>query len=77
MAPAESVQTGITYGIQIEGLVPFFEEAEARVKAGFTKREWRELRPMERAEAVAYLRLDRQKGMHEASVKPKKKPGRG
>ncbi|GAF79301.1 unnamed protein product [marine sediment metagenome] len=63
-----TVDTGIAYGVQIRGCIPFFEEYEAMVKANYNEYEWRGLRPIDRAVAVAYLRLQKVINLHEGDA---------
>jgi hypothetical protein len=63
-----SVDTGITYGIQLPGAVPFFEEYDAMIEANYNQEQWNGLRPWQRAEAVAHFRVKRHIGLHEAEA---------
>jgi len=55
--PRGMMATGIGYNIQISGLVPLYEEHDARIAAGYTIPAWRKLGPMGRAMEVAHYRL--------------------
>jgi hypothetical protein len=68
VGPEGSLQTGITFGIQVPGLVPFYEEALARQKAGYTEPEWADLEPLARARSVALYRLEIYRALHESGA---------
>lgn len=62
-----SIKTGIGYGgdprVRL-GLVPEFEEREAAALSGYTWREWLQAGGLERAGAVAYLRMKNLVSVH-------------
>lgn len=60
-----TISTGIRYTYQIRNVVPFFEEYDAMVKAGYNTTEWNNLEYMTKVEAVAYQRLKKLIGLHE------------
>lgn len=62
------VATGITFGLELDGLVPPYEEYAAMITAHYNRREWQELDPLERAEAVAYYRLSHLVALHESDA---------
>jgi hypothetical protein len=62
------VATGITFGIELEGLVPPYEEYAAMVSAHFNTSEWQTLAAEERAQAVAYWRLSRLIELHQGDA---------
>jgi hypothetical protein len=51
------VSTGITFGIELEGLVPPYEEYAAMVASHYNSHDWQDLPASERATAVAFYRL--------------------
>ena len=63
-----SVETGITFDVQLRGMVSFFEEYDAMLEANYIVSEWDGLRPFNRAEAVARYRLKRHISLHEAEA---------
>ena len=63
-----SVQTGITFDVQLPGMVSFFEEYDAMLEANYSVSEWDGLRPFNRAEAVARYRLKRHISIHETEA---------
>ncbi len=65
---ATSIQTGIAYDIQIPGLVPFFEEYEAMVRANCNERQWGDIHYSEKAKAVAFHRLKKIINLHEGDA---------
>lgn len=65
LKPKGTINTGIRYATQIKGVVPFFEEYDAMVEAGFNVIEWENLDYVEKADAIAYRRLKRLIGLHE------------
>ena len=62
------VHTGIAYSRQISGCVPFYEEYDAMVEFGYTEGIWMSLSSKERAIAMAYYRLKKYIGLHEADA---------
>jgi hypothetical protein len=73
------VQTGIEYKIQFVGCVPFYEEYDAMIEAGYNELEWDNLDSYLRSNAVARYRIKRYIGMHEADaieIKRKQKGGK-
>ncbi|KKM90668.1 hypothetical protein LCGC14_1236220 [marine sediment metagenome] len=75
---ATSIQTGIAYDIQIPGLVPFFEEYEAMVRANCNDEQWGNVHYSDKAKAVAFHRLKKIINLHEGDaveVHRKQKPG--
>ena len=65
IAPGNTIRTGVDYHRQFRGLVPFFEEYDAMISAGYNANEWENLDPIERADAVAYYRLQKLVSLHE------------
>lgn len=59
------VVTGITFGIEHEGLVPPYEEYAAMVASHYNRLEWQSLPAPERAQAVAYYRLSQLIALHQ------------
>jgi hypothetical protein len=64
IAPGNTVSTGIRYANQVRGIVPDFEEYDAMIMAGYNTIEWKELNYMEKADAVAYMRLKKLIELH-------------
>ncbi len=62
------VETGITFGIELEGLVPPYEEYAAMVAAHYNSISWQTLTAEERARAVAFYRLARLVNLHESDA---------
>lgn len=62
------VATGITFGIELEGLVPPYEEYAAMVAANYNAREWQTLSAGERAQAVAFYRLSKLVDLHQGDA---------
>ena len=52
-----SVDAGIRYVVFAAGIVPFFEEHDARIEAGYTLPQWSELSWEERALEVLHFRM--------------------
>ncbi len=52
----------------MKGVVPFFEEYDAMISANYNSTEWKDLPPLERAEAVAHLRLRKHINLHESDA---------
>ncbi len=63
-----SIQTGIAYDIQIPGLVPFFEEYEAMVRANCSEEQWGGIHYVQKAKAVAFHRLKKTITLHEGDA---------
>jgi hypothetical protein len=66
--PAAGINTGITFAVQVPGLVSFYEEHDAMIEANHTEESWQRLSPMGRAEAVASYRLRRAVKLHQADA---------
>lgn len=64
MAVRHGVHTGVTYGVQMPGLVPEYEELEAMAARGLTEAQWLGLSADERARVIAYARLSRYVQLH-------------
>ena len=62
------VNTGIAYGRQIQGCVPFFEEYDAMTEAGYKEERWKTIDPSERAIVVGMFRLKKFISLHEADA---------
>ena len=62
------VNTGIAYGRQIRGCVPFFEEYDAMTTSGYEEERWKIIDPSERAIVVAMFRLKKFISLHEADA---------
>ena len=58
-SPGNTISTGISYDRHIAGIVPYFEEYDAMIKAGYNSIEWLGLSHEEKANSVAYQRLKR------------------
>ena len=69
------LENGIYAGIQMRlsanGLVPFYEEHDARITAGYTEKEWRALSRWERAVEVAHMRIKSAVKNHQAEAESK------
>lgn len=63
-----SVETGIAYDVQFPGLVPFFEEYEAMIRANYSEREWPQIPFWEKAKAIAHHRLKKMINLHEGDA---------
>lgn len=59
-----AVSTGVTFGVLVPGLVPPYEEHDARVAVRCTLTEWRAMEPAARALEVAHYRLRRAVSLH-------------
>jgi hypothetical protein len=70
------VSAGITLGITIPGLVPFFEEHDARLNAGYTLPAWQRMTATEKALEVAMYRLRHAKASHEQAAQAKYMKGK-
>ncbi len=68
LSTSSGVQTGITFDVQMKGVVPFFEEYDAMVAANYNSTEWKGLRSEDRAEAVARYRLRKHIEVHVADA---------
>lgn len=66
-----AVSTGITYGIQVQGLVPFYEEDDVRAEARLSPLEWRQIGWLARAREVARSRIRRRIEIHVADAQAK------
>jgi hypothetical protein len=71
------VQTGIAYKVQIPGCVPIYEEYDAMVEAGYNEKEWSELESYRKANAIAWYRIKRYIGLHEADAVELKRKQKG
>lgn len=58
------VLTGIAYGVQVAGLVPWYEEDDAQLAAGLSDQDWRALGAAGRAFKIAHYRLRRYVALH-------------
>lgn len=58
------VLTGITYAVQVAGLVPWYEEDDAQLEARLTDRDWQELGATGRAFKVAHYRIRKYVALH-------------
>lgn len=59
-----TVHTGITYAVMVPGLVPSYEEMDARIEAHYTAAEWQMLGPLGRAWEVAHYRARKLVALH-------------
>lgn len=62
--PRHAVDTGIEYRVLVPGLVPPYEEHDARISAGYTLPMWDALGPEGRALEVACYRARRLVALH-------------
>lgn len=65
MPAGGTVHTGISLRVQMQGVVPWFEEYDAMVRSHHTSETWHALSHEERAEAVAHERLSKMIALHE------------
>lgn len=65
---SDTVATGVGYSVEIDGLVPPYEEHDARIEAGYNLTQWAALAPGERALEVAHYRLRKAKSLHEQAA---------
>jgi hypothetical protein len=65
---SERIDTGITYGSLLPGMVPEFEERLACMENNYSWREWQKLSWHERGEAVAFYRLRKLVEMHQGEA---------
>ena len=63
-----SVQTGISMGVQIPGMVPLFEELDAQAARGLTSAQWQALSWRERALIIAHARAKRDIALHQSDA---------
>jgi hypothetical protein len=67
--------SGISAGIRVRslaaGLVPVFEEHDARKGEGYTLKEWYQMMPEERAMVVALYRISKAAEAHEMDAQTK------
>lgn len=66
--PIEIIQTDISYGIQIQGCVPFYEVDLARIEAHYNLFEWEQLDYWMRVKEVAHFRLRKHISLHEGDA---------
>ena len=66
--PPKSISTGIEFGVQVPGLVTWFEEHQARLESGYTLDEWRSCNYYTRVVEVAMYRLRRAVHLHEEAA---------
>lgn len=63
-AVRHAVSTGVTFGAQLPGLVPEYEEQEAMAVRGLTDAGWLALDATERARIIAYQRVRKYVDLH-------------
>lgn len=66
--PMEIIRTDISFGIQIQGCVPFYEADLARIEAGYNLIEWDQLDYWMKAKEVAHFRLRKYVSLHEGDA---------
>ena len=67
--PIEVIRTDISFGIQIQGCVPFYEADLVRIEAGYNLIEWDKLDYFMKAKEVAHFRLRRLISLHEGDAR--------
>lgn len=65
---AHAVNTGIEYAAWVPGLVPPYEEDDARVQAHYTLAAWDALGAVDRAREVAHYRLRKLVTLHSSDA---------
>ena len=64
LRPTETIETGIRAGQQIPGNVPWYEEDDARIEAGYNFAQWLDLPYSLRVREVAHYRLRKLVALH-------------
>lgn len=65
---AETISTGISYDLLVQGVVPLFEEHKIRSNLNLTLSEWANMDRSEKAFEVAVSRLKHLELLHENDV---------